>query len=83
MNLENLTPMRKRRIESRITLEALGDVVGMNAATLSKIENGKIFPLNDQAERIADALQCEKQDLWDDEQIRVPRGKCSKCGRMF
>ena len=55
-----MTEARKRR---GLTLQQLGDIVGMNKGDLSRIENGIVHPTAAQLEKIEAALN-EHIRLW-------------------
>lgn len=44
---------------------ALAREIGTTQAWLSIIENGHVVPNEETKERLADALRCKKEELWD------------------
>lgn len=56
----NISKMRK---SASVSQQALADIVGIQQAHLSRIENGKFMPRVDIVSRIAKALGCTIDEL--------------------
>jgi transcriptional regulator with XRE-family HTH domain len=55
--------IRNRREKKGVSQQILGELVGMSAATISRIEKGKKIPTDGEAEIIAEALKLEIEYL--------------------
>lgn len=71
--------LKKRRTEKCLTLQQLASLTGLTAASISKIENGKVSPSINTLKMLADKLETNitdffENDLIDDPCINPPDG---------
>ena len=57
--------IRELRQRKRITQEQLSELISVDPATVSKIENGKNYPTMNNLENIVDVLECSFTDVFD------------------
>ena len=65
-NIKNLLGKRIKEIRKKrgLTQERLAERAGIEAPSLSNIENGKIYPNNETLEKLSDALNVRPYELY-------------------
>lgn len=66
-----MSELREIRKERRLSLEAVGYLAGVDAATISRIENGLVVPRPETVVRIAQALGVAVSRIAPNEQAAV------------
>ncbi|MTI47862.1 MAG: helix-turn-helix transcriptional regulator [Firmicutes bacterium] len=57
--------IRERRMEKHLTQTELAKIIGMNPTQLSKIENGRNYPMPEALWRIAKGIGCLVDELYE------------------
>lgn len=58
--------IKSLRLKRKISQEALADILGVNQTAISQWEIGKSNPSSDKLPKLAEALQCSIDELFED-----------------
>lgn len=73
-------PLREIRRSRRLSQKDIADLIGTDQSTVSRLERGNLIPTRPQLARLAKALKCRPEDLFDRMTIAilVERQKATK-----
>lgn len=59
-----ISPLRRKRFFGELSIYALGQKTGIDPARISLIERGYKIPREDEKEKIAQALDCQVEEIF-------------------